>query len=256
MGNENFIIIQGWMVNELKLKGNDLIVFAIIYGFSQDKGNKCTVSLKYFQNSLNVSKNTVLKSISFLTEKEFITKEQSVFNNVTFNAYFFNKDMVQKMNNGLKKDVSVCSENELGAVHKLTKGGSVSEHNNAINNITKNIEDNKTLFPEGEIDFPIQILNYLNEKKPSKIPFKPTPQNLTEIKTRIKEKYSFEDFKRVIDFKISEWANDKKMKQYIRPETLFGGKFDGYLIRAMEGNYSNDGSQNFELNQTEKADLI
>ena len=31
--NENFIAIQGWMINELQLKGNDLIVYALIYGF-------------------------------------------------------------------------------------------------------------------------------------------------------------------------------------------------------------------------------
>ena len=34
--NENFILIQGWMINNLKLSGNDLLVYAIIYGFTQD----------------------------------------------------------------------------------------------------------------------------------------------------------------------------------------------------------------------------
>ena len=31
--DENFIMIQGWMVNMLNLKGNELLVYAIIYGF-------------------------------------------------------------------------------------------------------------------------------------------------------------------------------------------------------------------------------
>ena len=40
MGNKikrsNFVIIQGWMITDLKLKGNQLMIFAAIYGFSQD----------------------------------------------------------------------------------------------------------------------------------------------------------------------------------------------------------------------------
>ena len=33
--NENYVLIQGWMINELKLKGNELLIYALIYGFSQ-----------------------------------------------------------------------------------------------------------------------------------------------------------------------------------------------------------------------------
>ena len=36
MKSDNYIVIQGWMVNELNLKGNDLLVFALIYGFTRD----------------------------------------------------------------------------------------------------------------------------------------------------------------------------------------------------------------------------
>jgi len=159
----------------------------------------------------------------------------------------------------LKKEVSGGSEIERGVVQKTNLGSSETEHNNTIQMDGKIKNDNTFLFPENEIneiDLSVKILNYLNEKKPSKIAFKPTPQNLKDIKIRIKEKYLFEDFQKVVDFKVNQWANDKKMKQYIRPETLFGGKFDGYLVQAMEGNLNNDGSENFELNQTEKADLI
>lgn len=33
--DENHIVIEGWMVTKLKLVGNELIIFALIYGFSQ-----------------------------------------------------------------------------------------------------------------------------------------------------------------------------------------------------------------------------
>ena len=40
--------------------------------------------------------------------------------------------------------------------------------------------------------------------------------------------YKFVDFKSVIDHKISKWK-DTEFKKYIRPETLFGNKFETYL---------------------------
>ena len=52
MENENYCTIQGWLINVLGLKGNELILFAIIYGFSQDGKSKYYGSLSYIQKSL------------------------------------------------------------------------------------------------------------------------------------------------------------------------------------------------------------
>lgn len=49
------------------------------------------------------------------------------------------------------------------------------------------------------------------------------------IDARTNEGYSLDDFKTVIDNKQSEWGKDSKMRQYLRPETLFGTKFESYL---------------------------
>ena len=49
------------------------------------------------------------------------------------------------------------------------------------------------------------------------------------IKARYNEKYTLEDFKKVIDNKCEEWLTNDKMKGYLRPETLFGSKFESYL---------------------------
>ena len=56
-----------------------------------------------------------------------------------------------------------------------------------------------------------------------------TPKTIREIKARLNEGFKLEDFKIVIDNKCSEWLNDKKMNQYLRPDTLFGTKFESYL---------------------------
>ncbi|KKM94682.1 hypothetical protein LCGC14_1195780, partial [marine sediment metagenome] len=61
MKDLNYYIVHGWMLNELHLKGNDLLTFAIIYGFSQDGESQFSGSLRYLQKSLGVSEPTVLK---------------------------------------------------------------------------------------------------------------------------------------------------------------------------------------------------
>ena len=46
---------------------------------------------------------------------------------------------------------------------------------------------------------------------------------------RFNEGYTLEDFKQVIDIKTAEWKDSPEFSKYLRPETLFGSKFDGYL---------------------------
>ena len=48
------------------------------------------------------------------------------------------------------------------------------------------------------------------------------------INARLNENFTLDDFKKVIDNKVSEWKNTK-MEKYLRPETLFGTKFESYL---------------------------
>ncbi len=60
MKNKNYITILGWMVNELSLSGNDLICYAVIYGFSQDD-NFWEGSQSYLSDWLGVSRRTVVQ---------------------------------------------------------------------------------------------------------------------------------------------------------------------------------------------------
>ena len=48
------------------------------------------------------------------------------------------------------------------------------------------------------------------------------------IAARLAEGFTVDDFKSVITKKAKEWQNTD-MAQYLRPETLFGTKFEGYL---------------------------
>lgn len=71
------------------------------------------------------------------------------------------------------------------------------------------------------------IISRLNEKAGTA--YKPTTKKTQAlIRARIKEGYTLEDFFVVIDRKCAEWIGTK-MEEYLRPETLFGTKFEGYL---------------------------
>ena len=59
--------------------------------------------------------------------------------------------------------------------------------------------------------------------------YRHVPKNINLVKARYNEGFLLEDFKKVIDIKFAEWGKDTEMNKYLRPETLFGTKFDGYL---------------------------
>jgi len=69
-------------------------------------------------------------------------------------------------------------------------------------------------------------IDYLNHKLDRK--FKATPKVQSQINARIREGVKAEDFKTVIDKKCKDWLGSK-FAAYLRPETLFGTKFIGYL---------------------------
>lgn len=73
-----------------------------------------------------------------------------------------------------------------------------------------------------------QIVTYLNHKTGKNFKHT-TKQTRSLINARIAEGFTVDDFHRVIDNKVAEWARDPKMAAYLRPETLFGAKFEGYL---------------------------
>ena len=78
-----------------------------------------------------------------------------------------------------------------------------------------------------------EIVDYLNKSAGTN--YRASSKKTRElIKARINEGYTLEDFKVVIEKKTRDWINDNKMKGYLRPETLFGTKFEGYLNQPVK----------------------
>lgn len=75
-----------------------------------------------------------------------------------------------------------------------------------------------------------QIVDYLNDKIGTA--YRASSQKTkTLIHARFAEGFTIDDFKAVIDTMSTEWSHDPKMSVYLRPETLFGTKFESYLNR-------------------------
>lgn len=73
-----------------------------------------------------------------------------------------------------------------------------------------------------------EIIEYLNLVTGSSYRSN-TPKTQQMIRARLKEGFTVEDFKIVIDKKAKSWGKDPKMQEFLRPITLFGTKFESYL---------------------------
>lgn len=246
MKDNNYIVIQGWMVNHFPLKSNELLTYGLIFGYCQWKEDVWfDFPLSYIQKSIGASKNTVLRSLEKLIELNCIKKQVFTIHNVKLVKYRHTD--IEELKHQFQKETTPSAKTEPG-------GSAKTEHNNTI--INKPISN--TLFSEKEEikSIPESVIDYLNEKLKSKRGFQKTNSNLGLIKTRIKEGARFEDFKKVIDLKYDEWIGQEKTKVWLRPSTLFGNKFDSYIVQAEAKAVSNDGSDNFVFNPTSLKDAM
>ena len=91
------------------------------------------------------------------------------------------------------------------------------------------IDKNKYIVEQSPTEYPFkEIIDYLNEKTGKAYKYS-TETTQRHIRARIKEGFTLEDFKNVIDWKVSQWGSEEKMERYLRPQTLFGTKFESYL---------------------------
>jgi len=98
----------------------------------------------------------------------------------------------------------------------------------------KNLESNKfNIVSQAKRDIQIpeniqSVIDLLNKKAKSAYTLR-NKQTQKLIQSILKNGFTDEDMKTVIEKKSLEWGNDAKMKKYIRPITLFGNKFEQYL---------------------------
>ena len=238
--DKNYIVIQSFMVSELGLKGNELLIYAIIFGFSQTTGQAFHGSLTYLESWTNSTRHTVISSLKSLVEKGLIEKEEQTINGVKYCSYRAKnstdeaEEVVQKMHGGSAKIAQ-------GVVQKLHGGSAKIAPNNILYNIVDNIVDNNIVENAEKYDMKVitEIVDYLNEKAHKKYRSN-NKTTIRHINARLKEGRTLSDFKQVIDNRCATWLGTD-MEQYLRPETLFGSKFESYLNARAPKRRGSDG---------------
>ena len=89
---DNYVTITGFMVipeehGGLGLKGNELLVYAVIYGFSQDNDSWFTGSQSYLAKWCNSTRQGIQKNLNSLINKGLIEKRPTTINGVIYNDY-------------------------------------------------------------------------------------------------------------------------------------------------------------------------
>ena len=155
-----YIVIQDWMISYLQLRGNELLTYALIYGFSQDGESEFKGSLKYISEFLGVSKSTAQRNLENLVNRGVIEKRVEEISGVKFNRYIAHEKAeppIVKMGTG-------CSQNGYGGVVKMgTNNTNIYNTNNNTSNNTKDKGAPARYFDDEELNN--KFLEFLSMRK-------------------------------------------------------------------------------------------
>ena len=129
MKNGDYITILAPMSSKLKLSGNNLLVFALIHGFSKDGEHAFYGSISYISSWLNISKNSVIDTLRVLTDSGFLIKNEEIKNGVKFCNYISQYDNILKKLNGGCEIAPVVAKKKRGGC-KSQQGSCETGHNN------------------------------------------------------------------------------------------------------------------------------
>ena len=131
-----------------------------------------------------------------------------------------------------ESDVSVTSRDGTDIDKELDKD--IDKENNILSGKPDDAASKKDT---DEIPYKL-IIDLLNKVAGTKYRHT-TPKTKTLIKARWNEGFRFDDFKHVILVKCEEWRGTD-LDKYLRPETLFGTKFENYLNQKPKGGRPHD----------------
>ena len=159
----------------------------------------------------------------------------------TFSLYGFGENYINLLQStaggGRSTDIGDAQSNDAGGSRSNNIGGCGQPHN-------KDYSFKDSSFKDSDISNIKDIVDFLNLK--AKTAYRASSaKTCTLIRARLKEGYTVADFKIVISNKAAEWIGTK-MEKYLRPETLFGTKFEGYLNEKTSNRGGTDWSSDLD----------
>ena len=229
---------------------------------SLDNDDGCFATNEYLGTFFGLSKGRISKIISKLAKEKYI-KVTLIYKN---NRKEIDKRVIEILPRVKSESIYISvEEGEQGYSQKQLGGIVENDHRYSQKQlegivefnhtpIVENDQDNNTIYNNTinntiNINIYSEIIEYLNSKANTKYRVN-NKKTRASINARITEGFNVEDFKKVIDIKTAEWLNTN-MQQYLRPETLFGTKFEGYLnqkITKQVGNYTSNNSKRHKEN--------
>lgn len=180
---------------------------------------------KEWQEELHLSKYQVSRATDKLKSLNLVETSLKKANGAPTLHYKVDLDLlgdsiVKKLNNGKLRNLTMESKKT---------GQSLTE-------ITTEITTEKDILSSVARPY-AEIISYLNDKADKN--FKYTSEATKKfINGRYNDGYDLEDFKRVIDNKVSQWKGTEQEK-YLRPKTLFSpSNFEGYVNETPKDNSS------------------
>ena len=142
----------------------------------------------------------------------------------------------RRYENGLKGGKPKSNQNVTKSKPKSNQNVTKPEPNDNVNvneNENENVNENENENVSGEApDRPASLseflISYLNEKAGAN--YNVTANVVRRIAELLDAGYTREDMVSVIDSKVCEWGDSEKMRTYLRPRTLFGDKFEDYVL--------------------------
>ena len=175
-------------------------------------------------NGITIHRGELVSSVKKLREELGLTEQEL---RTSLSKLFLTHELTNKTTNKYTLFIVEKYNNYQISEDKIT---SKSTTTNIYTNLSSKIEDIRESVRERE--GVREVLDYLNEKTNRNYNYK-SEKNRSIIVARLNEGYIIDDFKRVVDTKCNDWLKDEKFNEFLRPETLFGNKFDGYLNKAI-----------------------
>ena len=220
-----------------RLTDSEKLLFAEITSLSNKYGY-CTASNGYFAKLYEVTKVTVSRRIANLKECGYLQVEIiREGNEIKQRKIYPLTEMIRPINTN---DNTPINNSVNTPIITNVKENNTSNNTTSINNINRidTLSGNPTSYPYSD------VINYLNERTGKQYK-STTKKNQTVIRARIDEGFNLDDFKKVIDNKVIEWKGTD-MEKYLRPETLFGTKFEGYLNQQQSNTVDEDWRKQYE----------